>query len=82
MPVEGAETAADLIEEAIEESIERSPEPAIPLPKMCRRLPGRMDFAIVDGHLRRSAPESAIVTVYSNPTSAAQRELLESPRHR
>ena len=37
-----------------------------------------MHFAIMDEHLRRSAPEAAVVSVYSNPTSAAQRELLES----
>jgi magnesium transporter len=41
-------------------------------------LPGRVDFAIVDGRLVTAAPGSAAVTVYSNPTSAAQRDLLES----
>ena len=75
--VEGVETAADLIEEAIEESIERAPK--LPAPsEEPESLPGQMHFAIVDEHLRRSAPEAAIVSIYSNPTSAAQRELLES----
>ena len=77
LPVEDVETAADLIEEAIEESIERSPEPATTAEEPAA-LPGQMHFAIMDEHLRRSAPESAVVSVYSNPTSAAQRELLES----
>ena len=40
--------------------------------------PWRMDFAIVGGHLRKAAPGCAVVTVYSNPTSAPQRDLLES----
>jgi len=75
--VEGVETAADLIEEAIEESIERAP--MLPAPsEEPESLPGQMHFAIMDEHLRRSAPETAIVSIYSNPTSAAQRELLES----
>lgn len=75
------ESAADLIEEAIEESIERfselapAAEEAATLPAP---LPGRMDFTIADGRLRRSAPGSANITIYSNPTSAAQRDLLES----
>jgi len=77
MPVEEAETAADLIEEAIEESIERSPELAIivedPTP-----LPGQMHFTIVDEHLHWSTPQQANISVYSNPASAAQRELLET----
>jgi hypothetical protein len=72
-----SESAAELIEEAIEESIERAPEP-ITTAEEPAILPGRMDFAILDGRLRRATPESAIVTVYSNPTSAAQRDLLES----
>jgi magnesium transporter len=37
-----------------------------------------MHFAIVDNHLRRSTPEAAIVSVYSNPSSAVQRKMLES----
>ena len=41
-------------------------------------LPGRMDFAIIDGRLRTAAPGSAVVTVYANPSSAAQRDQLES----
>ena len=77
LPVEEVETAAELIEEAIEESIERSPEPAATV-RRARSLPGQMHFAIVDEHLRRSAPEAAVVSVYSNPTIAAQREMLES----
>jgi magnesium transporter len=77
LPVEEVETAADLIEEAIVESIERAPELA-PTAAEPAVLPGQMHFAIVDEHLRRSAPEAAIVSVYSNPASAAQRELLES----
>ena len=77
LPVEDVETAADLIEEAIEESIERSPEPATTAEEPAA-LPGQMHFAIMDEHLRRSAPESAVVSVYSNPASAAQREMLES----
>lgn len=72
-----AETAAELIEEAIEESIERFPEPAVPAEEP-EVLPGRKDFTIADGHLRRSASGTASITVYSNPTSAAQRELLDS----
>ncbi len=75
IPDEGAETAADLIEEAIEESIERAPEVS-PAADAVLVVPGRMDFAILDGRLRRSAPGSSVVTVYSNPTSASQRELL------
>ncbi len=77
LPVEVAGTAAELIEEAIEESIQRAPEPLTAAEEPAV-LPGRMDFAIVDGRLRRATPGSAIVTVYSNPTSAAQRDLLES----
>ena len=77
LPVEDVETAADLIEEAIEESIERYPELATTAEEPAA-LPGQMHFAIVDEHLRHSAPESAVVSVYSNPASAAQRELLES----
>ncbi len=77
LPVEDVETAADLIEEAIEESIERYPELATTAEEPAA-LPGQMHFAIVDEHLRRSAPESAVVSVYSNPASAAQREMLES----
>ncbi len=75
--IEVTETAADLIEEAIEESIERAPEPAPEIEEPVTQ-PGQLDFTIIDGHLRRSAPSAAVVTVYSNPTSAAQRELLES----
>ena len=37
-----------------------------------------MHFAIMDEHLRRSAPEAAVVSVYSNPANAAQRVMLES----
>ena len=77
LPVEDMETAADLIEEAIEESIERFPEPAIPAEEPAI-LPGQLHFAIIDEHLRWSSPESAVVSVYSNPASAAQRVLLES----
>ena len=77
LPVEDVETAADLIEEAIEESIERSPEPATTAEEPAA-LPGQMHFAIMDEHLRRSAPESAVVSVYSNPANAAQRVMLES----
>jgi magnesium transporter len=76
LPIGVAETAAELIEEAIEE-YERSPEPAASAEGIAA-LPGQMDFAIVDGRLRRATPGSAIATVYSNPTSAAQRDLLES----
>jgi magnesium transporter len=77
LPVEEVESAADLIEEAIEESIERAPEPAISAEEPAA-LPGQMHFAIIDEHLRRSAPETAAVSVYSNPASAAQRVMLES----
>jgi hypothetical protein len=77
LPVEDVETAADLIEEAIEESIERYPEPETTAEEPAA-LPGQMHFAILDEHLRRSEPESAVVSVYSNPASAAQREMLES----
>jgi magnesium transporter len=76
LPVEDVETAADLIEEAIEESIERAPEPALSEEEPVM-LPGQIHFAIVDEHLRRSTPEAAVISIYSNPTSAAQRELLE-----
>ena len=77
LTVEEVETAADLIEEAIEESIERSPEPAT-IEEEPAALPGQMHFAIADEHLRRSAPESAVVSVYSNPANAAQRVMLET----
>jgi magnesium transporter len=80
-PVGAHETAVELIEEAIEESIERSSELAAPADEaetLPAALPGRMDFTIVDGRLRRSAPASASISIYSNPTSAAQRDLLES----
>jgi magnesium transporter len=77
LPTDTTDTAAQLIEDAIEESIERLPEQS-PAEEAMAETPGQMDFAIVDGHLRRAAPASAVVTVYSNPTSAAQRELLES----
>ena len=76
-PEDGAGTAAQLIGEAIEEVIEREPEPSAAI-EVIPESPGRMDFAILDGRLRKAAPASAAVTVYSNPTSAAQRELLES----
>jgi magnesium transporter len=71
------ESAADLIEEAIEETSERAPELAI-AEEEPEVLPGRMDFTIVDGRLRRSSAAKGVVSVYSNPTSAAQRDLLES----
>ncbi|MHB1319351.1 MAG: CorA family divalent cation transporter, partial [Anaerolineae bacterium] len=73
---EDEETGADLIEEAIVESIERSPEVEAPTEDV-PVLPGQMHFVIVDDHLRRSTPEHAIVSVYSNPSSAAQRRTLE-----
>jgi magnesium transporter len=76
-PTDGTGTAAQLIEEAIEEVIERELEPSASV-EVIAESPGRMDFAILDGRLRKAAPASAAVTVYSNPTSAAQRELLES----
>lgn len=76
LPGEEAETAADLIEEAIEE-IERVPE-GITTTEEPTIIPGRVDFEIADGHLRRCSPGAAMITVYSNPTSAAQRDLLES----
>ena len=75
IPSEGIETAADLIEEAIEKSFEHAPEQAPPTEGLLA-LTGRMDFNIVDGRLRHCVPELATVTVYSNPTSASQRELL------
>jgi magnesium transporter len=37
-----------------------------------------MHFTIVGEHLRRSTPEEAIVSVFSNPSSAAQRDRLEA----
>ncbi len=76
-PADGAGTAAQLIEEAMEEVSEREPEPSAAV-EVIAELPGRTDFAIIDGRLRKAAPASAAVTVYSNPTSAAQRDLLES----
>ena len=41
-------------------------------------LPGREDFAVADGRLRKATPASATVAVYQSPSSAAQRDLLES----
>jgi magnesium transporter len=78
VPESGTEdrgTAVQLIEEAIEEASERLSEPSV---EEIPELPWRKDFSIVDGRLRRAAPGSATVTVYSSPISAAQRDLLES----
>ena len=72
-----ADLAADLIEDAIEETIKRYPEAAVTVEEAAAPQ-GRMDFSIVDGRLRRSAPGAGVVTVYCNPSSAAQRDLLES----
>jgi magnesium transporter len=76
MQSEEIEAAADLFEEAIEESNERFPETVEE--EEPPALPGQMHFTIADEHLHRSTPEAATVSVYSNPASATQREMLES----
>lgn len=39
---------------------------------------GRRDFNLVDGRLHETTPDAAIVTVYTNPSGPAQRELLDT----
>lgn len=76
-PVEEVESAADLIEQAMEEVSEWVPAPETTLEGAT--IPsGEMHFTIVGEHLRRSSPEDAMVSVYSNPSSAAQRDRLEA----
>jgi magnesium transporter len=41
-------------------------------------IPGRRDYAIVDGRLREATPETATITVHTDPSGPAQRQLLES----
>ncbi|HEX5164372.1 MAG TPA: CorA family divalent cation transporter [Thermomicrobiales bacterium] len=41
-------------------------------------LAGRRDFAIVEGRLRESAPSSSSITIYTDPSGPAQRQLLEA----
>lgn len=76
-PMEEIESAADLIEKAMEEVSEWVLAPETTLEGSA--LPsGEMHFTIEGEHLRRSIPEAAIVSVYSNPSSAAQRDRLEA----
>ena len=75
-PMGEIESAADLIEKAMEEVEERDSEMAIE-EELVTIQPGEMHFTIVDEHLRRSRNDAAMVSVYYNPTSAAQREMLE-----
>jgi magnesium transporter len=77
LPTGEMESAADLIEKAMEEMEERAPEPSMEVESLAIQ-PGEMHFTIVDEHLRRSTFDAAIVSVYSNPSSAAQREMLET----
>ncbi len=76
-PMEETESAANLIEKTMEEVLERVPEPDTTLEGSTTQT-GEMHFTIVDEHLRRSSSEYAMVSVYSNPSSAAQREKLET----
>ncbi len=76
-PAEGTESAADLIEKTMEEVLEWVPAPE-PTREGATVPAGEMHFTIEGEHLRRSTPEAAVVSVYSNPSSAAQRELLET----
>ena len=76
-PMEEVESAADLIEKAMEEVSEWVPAPETTLEGST--IPSaEMHFTIVGEHLRRSTPEDAMVSVYSNPSSAAQRDRLEA----
>jgi magnesium transporter len=76
-PLEEIESAADLIEKTMEEVSEWVPAPETTLEGAV--IPsGEMHFTIVGEHLRRSTPEEAIVSVFSNPSSAAQRDRLEA----
>lgn len=76
-PMEEIESAADLIEKTMEEVSEWVQEPETILEGST--IPsGEMHFTIVGEHLRRSTSEAAIVSVFSNPSSAAQRDRLEA----
>ena len=74
---EDTESAADLIEKTMEEVLEWVPAPESTL-EGATTPAGEMHFTIEGEHLRRSTPEAAVVSVYSNPSSAAQREMLET----
>ncbi len=76
-PQEEIESAADLIEKTMEEVVEWVLEPDSTLEETVSQ-PGEIHFTIVGEHLRRSSFEEAIVSVYSNPSSAAQRDKLEA----
>jgi len=76
-PLEETESAADLIEKTMEEVLEWEPELETALDAIPAQA-GEMHFIIEGEHLRRSTPEAAIVSVYSNPSSAAQRDMLET----
>ena len=76
-PLEEIESAANLIEKTMEEVSEWIPAPETTLEGTL--IPsGEMHFTIVGEHLRRSTPEEAVVSVFSNPSSAAQRDRLEA----
>lgn len=76
-PLEETESAADLIEKTMEEVLEWVPAQETILDETATQS-GEMHFTIVGEHLRRSTAEEAIVSVFSNPSSAAQRDRLEA----
>jgi magnesium transporter len=47
-------------------------------PDLVTELLGRQDFAFRDGRLVESTPDDGLVTLYTNPTGAAQLQLLET----